>query len=286
MNILVTGGKGQLGLCMSLECKDSENKYFFEGHDVVDITNIESIENYVMNNGIDVIVNCAAYTNVEMAEEESENEKLMAINMVGPRNLAKVCSERDLFLIQISTDFVFDGEQIEPYDEDSGCSPLNKYGLSKYFGENEAYMCDNVIVIRTSWLYSEYGKNFFKTMLNRISNGFESKVVSDQIGTPTYARDLAKFIIHIIDKENLNENIGTYHFSNMGSCSWFEFAKEIEILTTGKTELIKPCSTKDFDCKAKRPKYSVLGKKKLNKFDFSQRHWTSALKECIVKCKK
>ena len=180
----------------------------------MELDTIENIENYLLSKNINVIVNCAAYTNVDKAEEMEEYDKVNNINVVGVRNLAEVCDERDLFLIQISTDFVFDGDSNKPYNEEDVCNPINAYGRSKYYGENEVYWCDNHMIIRTAWLYSEFGKNFFKTMLNRINDGLETKVVSDQIGTPTYARDLARFIIHVLEYDNPYNHIGTYHFTN------------------------------------------------------------------------
>ena len=288
--ILVTGGKGQLGTSLIEEIRhihsyggsinETENEYFFEEYDVVDITDKKSIENYIAEYGIDIIVNCAAYTNVERAEGDGK-ENAHLINFKGVKNLAEVCQERDLHLIQISTDFVFNGENNIPYDENYACAPINVYGWTKYFGENEAHCCDNFTIIRTAWLYSEYGNNFFKTMLNRIRNKENTNVVSDQIGTPTYAKDLARFIIHIIEKEDLSECKGIYHFTNQGCASWYDFAAAIEKLVTTKIEYIKPCLTKDYKTLAERPKYSVLGKERLNQFDFEQRHWMDALSECI-----
>lgn len=293
MNVLITGANGQLGQCIMDEVRIrfaegltppkeySNNNYYFTDINLLDITNKTDIERYISENGIDVIINCAAYTNVDKAEEIEEYDKVNNINVVGVRNLAEVCDERDLFLIQISTDFVFDGDSNKPYNEDYICNPINAYGRSKYYGENEAYWCDNHMIIRTAWLYSEFGKNFFKTMFNRVNDGIETKVVSDQIGTPTYARDLARFIIHVLEYDNPYNHIGTYHFTNLGSCSWYDFAAAIEKFTTSKIEYIKPCLTKDYNTMAERPKYSVLGKERLNEFDFKQRHWMEALCECI-----
>lgn len=292
MNILITGADGQLGTCILEEVRtqfikgdkhikeQSENKYFYTDVNILDITDKKSIEDYVADNGIDVIVNCAAYTNVERAEGY-EKEKAHLINFYGVKNIAEVCQDRDLHFIHISTDFVFNGEDNKPYDENHACAPINVYGWTKYFGENEAHCCDNFTIIRTAWLYSEYGNNFFKTMLNRINNKQETTVVYDQIGTPTYAKDLARFIIHLIENEDLNKYKGIYHFTNQGCASWYDFAAAIEKFTTSKIEYIKPCLTKDYKTMAERPKYSVLGKERLNEFDFKQRHWMEALCECI-----
>lgn len=303
MKILVTGANGQLGQCIISEIRDrfsegcfygakeySDNEYYLtdafgDNIDNLDITNKSDIEKYIFDKGIDVILNCAAYTNVDKAEEPDEYEKVNAINVVGVRNLAEICDERDIFLINISTDFVFDGESNKPYNEDDICNPLSVYGRTKYFGENETYWCKKHMTIRTAWLYSEYGKNFFKTMLNRVNDGLDTKVVSDQIGTPTYARDLARFIIHILTYENIEEHIGTYHFTNLGSCSWYDFASMIEMLATDDCKYITPCKTEDYKCKAERPRYSVLGKDKLSEFTFKNRPWFLALKECLEKYK-
>lgn len=286
MNILITGADGQLGTCILEEVRtqfikeQSENKYFYTDVNILDITDKKSIEDYVADNGIDIIVNCAAYTNVERAEDY-EKEKAHLINFYGVKNIAEVCQDRDLHFIHISTDFVFNGEDNKPYDENHACAPINVYGWTKYFGENEAHCCDNFTIIRTAWLYSEYGNNFFKTMLNRINNKQETTVICDQIGTPTYAKDLARFIIHLIEKEDLFKCKGIYHFTNQGCASWYDFAAAIEKFTTSKIEYIKPCLTKDYKTMAERPKYSVLGKERLNEFDFKQRHWMEALCECI-----
>jgi dTDP-4-dehydrorhamnose reductase len=296
MKVLVTGGNGQLGKCIKSELMENfpvwldwADFYFTDVNDpemdCLDITNKNDIDKYISDNGIDVIINCAAYTNVDRAENVDEYEKVNAINVVGVRNLAEICDERDVFLINISTDFVFDGRANKPYSEDEICNPINVYGRTKYFGENETFWCKNHMIIRTAWLYSEYGKNFFKTMLNRINDGIDTKVVSDQVGTPTYARDLARFILHILEKDNINDHIGTYHFTNLGVCSWYDLASTIEFLKTGDCKYIKPCKTEDYKCDADRPTYSVLGKDKLNGFNFKNRHWILALKECISRYK-
>lgn len=288
MRILITGANGQLGQCFINEVMRQEvkNDYYFTDVLDLDITEKKSIENYVAEKGIDIIVNCAAYTNVEKAEEVSEKDKVYNINCKGVQNLAEVCSDRELFLMQISTDFVFNGDKNTPYDENDACAPINMYGWSKYFGENETFWCENHMIIRTAWLYSEYGNNFFKTMLKRINEHTDTTVVSDQIGTPTYARDLARFIIFILEKDNIYEHKGIYHFTNQGCASWYDFAASIEKFTTSKIEYIKPCLTKDYKTMAERPKYSVLGKERLNEFDFKQRHWMEALCECIDKYEK
>lgn len=284
MNILVTGSGGQLGTCLKDEVNSTPrtNTWHFADRSVVDITDINSIRSYVVENKIDVIVNCAAYTNVENAETNEGSVFADKVNFFGPRKMADICKKYDITLIHISTDFVFGGEKNKPYNEDDEISPLNVYGLTKARAETIAHFNQNTIIIRTSWLYSEYGNNFFKTMLKRVNKGLDTKVINDQIGTPTYARDLAEFIIYLVEKTDLKTYSGTYHFSNDGECSWYDFAYMIEMLTTGCNKYIKPCATEDFPCKAVRPKYSVLSKDKIIEvFGYKPRLWTDALFKCI-----
>lgn len=295
MNILVTGGDGQLARCIKDDVaatyafmtvkeldKSKNNHYFFKNRDEVDITNPSMVEDYVKKNNIDVIINCAAYTNVENAETNEGSVLADKVNFFGPRKMADICKKYDITLIHISTDFVFGGEKNKPYNENDGIAPLNVYGLTKARAETIAHFNPNTIIIRTSWLYSEYCKNFFKTMLERVNKGLDTKVINDQIGTPTYARDLAEFIVYLVEKTDLKTYSGTYHFSNEGECSWYDFAHMIEMLTTGCNRYIKPCATEDFPCKAVRPKYSVLSKDKIREvFGYKPRLWTDALFECI-----
>ena len=286
MNILVTGGSGQLGTCLKDEVNSAPrtNTWYFADRSMVDITDINSVRSYVIENKIDVIVNCAAYTNVEKAEEEYD--LALSINCYAVKNLTQICREYNMYLIHISTDFVFDGNHYKPYYTIDDCNPINAYGKTKYYGECEALEYEKSIIIRTSWLYSEYGKNFYRTMTNRIKDRKETRVVMDQIGSPTYARDLAEFIIFMVeeqDNDNLSAHTGIYHFTNNGCCSWYDFAAAIEFLyLNSNSDYIKPCSSKEYPSKALRPFYSVLNKRDLYEFPYEPRHWLVALKDCII----
>ena len=290
MNILVTGAKGQLGQCIQSEIEKYgiRNNYFFEGSDTVNILSVSDIRNYVIKNSIDIIINCAAYTAVDKAEgdDNSNVEPITAynINVIGVDNLVEVCKDYNIYLIHISTDFVFDGRSNSPYNEYDECNPLCVYGSTKRSGERIVLGYDKGIVVRTSWLYSEFGKNFYKTMKSRILEEKPTIVVSDQIGTPTYARDLAKFLIFIINTDKIKDCKGVYHFSNSGCCSWYDFAAAIEIMFSQycSDKYITPCKTEEYPCKAVRPKYSVLGKDRLKEINFTPRHWMTALKDCML----
>ena len=281
--VLVLGGKGQLGKCIENIVGNNDN-YSFLDVEEIDITKIESIEKYINNNKVDVIVNCAAYTNVENAENDLN--KVYDINSFGVKNLTKVCKKNDIFLIHISTDFVFNGGKRTPYNECDICYPLNVYGRSKLLGETAILEHNDSLIIRTSWLYSEYGKNFFLTMKDRITNKQTTNVVYDQIGSPTYAKDLANFIVKIIEENRLSEFTGIYHYSNEGSCSWYDFAVAIEYLLIGKNLNIKPCSSKEFKTIAERPVYSVMSKEKIKNKNIEIRHWLYALKDCVEQYNK
>ena len=293
MNVLVTGGNGQLGQCIkSVDsqklCDENDYnkspKYFFTNRQEVDITNQDSIETFVKEHNIDVIVNCAAYTNVEKAEDDYDTA--LSINYDGVHNLVNVCRKYNIYLIHISTDYVFDGKQNRPYREytSAECNPLNNYGKTKLLGENVALEYEKSMVIRTSWLYSEYGKNFYRTMLNRVKNKQETRVVCDQVGTPTYARDLAEFLCMIIEENELEDHNGLFHFSNYGCCSWYDFAATIETLfnSNEENEYIFPCSSNEYKCKAERPLYTVLNKEGLLEFPYEPRHWYAALIDCML----
>lgn len=286
MNILVTGANGQLGNEMRIVSKQSADKYIFtdvceqEGNETVylDITDIEAIRKIVKENAINAIVNCVAYTNVDAAENAAElAEKL---NATAPENLAKVMKEVDGWLIQISTDYVFGKEPYNtPCREDQQGTPTGVYGLTKLHGEQKiiATGCNHVI-IRTAWLYSEFGKNFCKTMLNLTATKPQLKVVFDQCGTPTYAYDLALAISEIL-KKPVN---GVYHYSNEGVCSWYDFTKMIAEYS-GQTECdIQPCHSDEFPSPVTRPSYSVLDKTKIkDTFGVKVPYWTDSLKICI-----
>ena len=279
--ILVTGGNGQLASCI----KDVEKQYddlnvIYTDHLELDICNLNQIQTFFKSNPqIDYCINCAAYTAVDKAETESE--KAFEINAIGAKNLAQVCNDHDAILIHVSTDFVFDGEKNEPYTETDVANPISVYGASKLQGEVEIQQAlKEYFIIRTSWLYSEYGNNFMKTMLRLAETRDGISVVSDQIGTPTYTGDLAEIIIQIINTKT--EKYGIYHYSNEGVASWFEFAKEIFKLTKNKTK-VNPIPSIEYLTSAKRPKYSVLDKKKIiDVFKIDIPFWRDSLKKVIL----
>lgn len=290
MNILVTGANGQLGSAIRIVSEGSSDSYIFtdiaqaEGQqtDYLDITDITAIKTIVRSRAINGIINCAAYTNVEAAE----TDKLTAekINAVAPHNLSVVMKEVEGTLIHISTDYVF-GRAIynTPCNEELKASPIGVYGESKLHGEQNiiASGC-KYIIIRTAWLYSEFGKNFCKTILNLTATKPQINVVFDQIGTPTYALDLAKTIVNIIDSRKFEQNIGIYHYSNEGVCSWYDFAKAIAEYSGHTSCNIKPCHSSDFPSNVARPAFSVLDKTKIkNTFGIDIPHWTTSLRKCI-----
>lgn len=262
-NILVTGSNGQLGNALRLvvEEKDQVNNYFYTDVAELDITNKNDVSNFLASNNIDIIVNCAAYTNVDKAEDDKENADL--INHIGPKNLAEVCRERNDFLIHISTDYVFDGTKNIPYTETDETKPLGVYGETKLRGEKAIINsgCEYVI-IRTSWLYSSYGKNFLKTMQKLTAEKESIKVVFDQVGTPTYAGDLANVIYTIIQKNESDIKNQIYHYSNEGVCSWYDFAVAINEIFEHNCK-VEPCHSDEFSSKVTRPSFSVLDKKKI-----------------------
>lgn len=283
MNILVTGANGQLGHEMQRVAKNSQHTFTFtdvtEGYKKLDITNIDAIREMVKELGIKLIVNCAAYTNVDKAESDYDTANLL--NNTAAGNLAAAMKEVDGTLIHISTDYVFQGDRNTPCREDWATNPLGVYGKTKLAGEKaiEATGCKHII-IRTAWLYSQWGKNFVKTMQNLTATKDSLKVVFDQVGTPTFAGDLADVIAHIINTNQL-EKTGIYHFSNEGVCSWFDFAKLICEMS-GNTCDIQPCYSEEFPSPVERPHFSVLDKSKLKKtFGFKVPYWTDSLKVCI-----
>lgn len=301
MNILVTGANGQLGNEMRIVAKDSEDKYIFtdvvevEGQDttILDITDLDAIGNLVKEQNVNIIVNCAAYTNVDAAESnEALAEKL---NAEAPKNLAIAVKDVNGLLIHVSTDYVFGGEPYNtPCKEDQKGTPTGIYGKTKLHGEQGIIATNcNYVILRTAWLYSEFGKNFVKTMLNLTATKPQLKVVFDQAGTPTYALDLAKAIAIVIDdykKECLEYNHqwslysknGIYHYSNEGVCSWYDFTKMIADYA-GQTECdVQPCHSDEFPSPVKRPAYSVLDKTKIKQaFGLTVPYWTDSLKKCI-----
>lgn len=329
MNILVTGANGQLGNEMRIVSKNSEDRYIFTdvvdaseesiamlkklaGDDIktdtvhLDITNLDAIRSVVKENDVNVIVNCAAYTNVDAAEDHQELAELL--NAKAPENLAIAMKEVNGLLVHISTDYVFGGDPYNtPCKEDQKGTPTGVYGLTKLHGEQAIQQLGcNHVIIRTAWLYSEFGKNFVKTMLNLTATKPQLKVVFDQVGTPTYAYDLATAITTILEdyKKSLTDNLspityaksGVYHFSNEGVCSWYDFTKMIQQIvvkleTSGNFEtwnlkpethdkcVVLPCHSEDFPSQVKRPAYSVLDKTKIkNTFGIKIFYWIESLK--------
>lgn len=293
MNILVTGANGQLGNEMRIVSKGSSDRYIFTDVEELDITNRDAVMNFVKENDIKVVVNCAAYTNVDKAEDDEATAEL--INAQAVKHLAEACKSNNATLIHISTDYVFGGnEGNTPRTEDEPVNPTGAYGRTKLHGEQtiQEVGC-NYLIIRTAWLYSEFGNNFVKTMRRLSSERDKLNVVFDQIGTPTYALDLANVImrfIEILKKENnyqlstVNSQLfGVYHFSNEGVISWYDFAKEICELSGNECD-IQPCHSNEFPSKVKRPSYSVLDKTKIkNKLNITIPHWKESLKKCIIK---
>ena len=288
MNILVTGANGQLGHEMQRVAKSSNHNYIFtdvaDGYEKLDITNIEDIRNMVKNNNVDIIVNCAAYTNVDKAESDYDTADL--INNTAAGNLATAMKEEGGTLIHISTDYVFQGDRNTPCQEDWTTNPLGVYGKTKLAGEAAiATTGCNSIIIRTAWLYSQWGKNFVKTMQSLTATHDTLKVVFDQVGTPTFAGDLADTIAHIINTGQTNKT-GIYHFSNEGVCSWYDFAKMICKLS-GNTCDISPCYSKEFPSPVKRPHFSVLDKRKIKEtFGIKVPYWTDSLEVCMKQLEK
>ncbi len=290
MNILVTGANGQLGNEMRIVSRNSADTYLFtdvngvEGQETVflDITDLEAVRAMVKAQDIRCIINCAAYTNVDAAEtNEALAEKL---NADAPRNLAIAMKEVDGLLVHISTDYVFGKEAYNtPCREDRQGTPTGVYGLTKLHGEQniQASGCEHLI-IRTAWLYSEFGKNFCKTMLNLTATKPELKVVFDQVGTPTYAYDLARAIFDIIEGRKFAGNSGIYHYSNEGVCSWYDFTQMIAEYSGQKNCRISPCHSDEFPSPVTRPSYSVLDKTKIKEtFGVTVPYWTDSLKVCI-----
>ena len=286
MNILVTGANGQLGHEMQIVVQNSKDNYIFtdvcDGYQKLDITNIDDITNIVRENDIQCIVNCAAWTNVDKAE--TAGEIVETLNAKAPENLAKAMKAVNGLLIHISTDYVFGGDPYNtPCTEDQKGTPTGVYGLTKLHGEQKIKATGaDYIIIRTAWLYSEFGHNFVKTMLNLTATKDQLKVVFDQCGTPTYAGDLAKAIYDIIENRKYTSNTGIYHFSNEGVCSWFDFTKKIAELANNNNCDIQPCHSSEFPSPVTRPAYSVLDKTKIKKtFGIHIPYWTDSLKVCI-----
>ena len=304
MNILVTGANGQLGRCIKDVIDTIGNGhadhyvgepdyYIFAGHNDLDITDANAVDEFVKKNFINVIINCAAYTNVDKAQ--TDRDTAYDINAIGPLNLAFAAKSVGAVLIHISTDYVFGGEYDSPLPpmsrNDENFVPAkmdeNYYGYSKMIGEHliEQSGC-RYLIFRTSWLYSEYGKNFVKTMHNLHNEGKTPKVVCDQVGSPTYARDLAEFIVHIIKCNNADSRYlsktGIYNFANKSIATWYDIAKRV-----CGVEGVVPCETKDFPTTVKRPKYSVLDVSKTEAdFGFNIRYWGEAIEQSLYNLNK
>lgn len=296
MQILVTGANGQLGNEMRILAKDSQDTYIFtdvnqvEGFETtyLDITNLEAIRAIVKEYNINAIVNCAAWTNVDGAEDPDKYELVEALNATAPENLAIAMKEVDGLLVHISTDYVFGAEPYNtPCKEDQTGTPTGVYGLTKLHGEQkiQATNCKHVI-IRTAWLYSEFGKNFCKTMMNLTATKPQLKVVFDQVGTPTYALDLAKAVTVVLAKFDGSQT-GIYHYSNEGVCSWYDFTKMIALYNGTTACDIQPCHSNEFPSPVTRPSYSVLDKTKIKEtFGISVPYWTESLEKCIENLKR
>jgi dTDP-4-dehydrorhamnose reductase len=287
MNILVTGANGQLGNEIQKVSKHSQDHYIFtdvcDGYEKLDITNLDAIRQMVAQLDVKCIINCAAWTNVDAAE--TAGDIVEQLNAKAPENLAMAMKEVEGLLVHISTDYVFGGDPYNtPCREDQKGSPTGVYGQTKLHGE-QRILATGVkhIIIRTAWLYSEFGKNFVKTMLSLTATKPELRVVFDQCGTPTYAGDLADVIYDIIENRKFDNNEGIYHFSNEGVCSWYDFTKVIAQMAGHTTCDIQPCHSDEFPSPVKRPAYSVLDKSKIkDTFSITIPYWTDSLRKCIA----
>ena len=287
MNILVTGANGQLGNEIQIVSRKSTNYYIFtdvcEGYQNLDITNLEAVRKAVKENDVKCISNCAAWTNVDKAETAGDIVEIL--NAVAPENLAKAMKEVGGLLVHVSTDYVFGGDPYNtPCKEDMKGTPTGVYGLTKLHGEEkiQAVGCDHII-LRTAWLYSEFGNNFVKTMLNLTATKPQLKVVFDQTGTPTYAGDLADAIFDIVENKKFEGHSGVYHFSNEGVCSWYDFTIKIAQIAGHTACNIQPCHSDEFPSPVKRPAYSVLDKTKIKEtFGIQIPYWEDSLKKCMA----
>jgi dTDP-4-dehydrorhamnose reductase len=282
--ILITGANGQLGKSFKEIAKTSNHTFLFTDIDELDITDFNQVDMFFRENKPDFLINCAAYTAVDKAEADEKFAFLL--NRDAVKNLAEACKINNCFFIHISTDYVFDGEKNLPYSENDKVNPQSVYGKSKLAGEEILQNYDNVVIIRTSWLYSDFGNNFLSTMQRLGREKDEIKVVNDQFGSPTYATDLAKTIIIILEKiTNLDKKKQIFHFSNEGRCSWFDFASEIMKLSQIDC-LVSPISTSEYPTAAKRPLFSVLDKTEIKEtFNINIRTWQDALVEAISSTK-
>jgi len=286
MFVLVTGANGQLGKTLNRLVNENkmEHRFIFATKDQLDLTDFQNIRSYIQKNQFDVIINCAAFTAVDKSEVEKNQANL--VNHLSVKNIAEIARDNSIKLIHISTDYVFDGLKTEPYIEKDIPSPINVYGKTKLDGENAiiSAMVTDAIIIRTSWLYSEYGNNFLDTILSLAQKRKELNIVSDQVGSPTYAYDLAISILKIIENRKFFETSHIseiFHYSNDGKCSWYDFANEI-VNISGLECSIKSISSKDYPQTAKRPKHVLLDKSKIrNSFGLEIIYWKDSLNRCI-----
>ena len=294
MRILVIGKNGQVGQSIQNLVNKTSNSnlsdygFVFVGRDELDLSKASNIQAYFEKNKFDVVINCAAFTDVEKAEIDENDASL--INHIAVKEVATIAKKYNMKLIHISTDFVFDGDKREPYIESDKTSPVNIYGKTKLAGEFAAIsiMKFNAVVLRSSWIYSEFGNNFVDTIIKNATLKGQLNIISDQFGTPTYANDLAQTIIDILNKDKFNERempSEIYHYSNEGECTWFDFAKEIVDILQIDCNL-SPITSDDYPQLAKRPKYSVLSKKKISEeFDLNINYWKDSLKSCLQNLK-
>lgn len=284
--ILITGANGQLGNEMRRLGEVSPNTYIYTDVAELDITNESAVSAFVKENAVDIIVNCAAYTNVDKAESDEATAEL--INATAVENLAKAMKAVNGTLFHVSTDYVFGNEGNTPRTEDMPLNPLGVYGRTKLHGEQAiAAVGCKAIIIRTAWLYSEFGNNFLKTMLRLTAEREQLNVVFDQVGTPTYAGDLALAIFSIIEGGLYAGNEGVYHFSNEGVCSWYDFATEIAIAAGNTNCKVLPCHSSEFPSPVTRPSFSVLDKSKIkDTFGIDIPHWRDSMLYCIKRLKQ
>lgn len=278
-NILITGANGQLGSEMQkLATAHSQYTYYFTDVNELDICNEQAVNDYISAHSIDAVVNCAAYTAVDKAESDEAFCRLL--NATAPGYLARAVQKRNGVIIQVSTDYVFDGTRHQPYTEELPTCPASVYGHTKLEGEQEVMQgCEQAVVIRTAWLYSEYGANFVKTMIRLGKEKEQLGVIFDQVGTPTYAGDLAQAIYAILNHGAVR---GVYHFSNEGVCSWYDFTKAIHRIAGITTCTVNPLHTIDYPTPAQRPHYSVLDKTKIKQtYSITIPHWEESLRQCI-----
>ena len=286
MNILITGANGQLGCELQRLGQVSPNNYICTDCAELDITDAAAVGRTLSETKAEAIVNCAAYTNVERAEEDFATADL--VNRIAARNLASAAKTAGATLFHISTDYVFPGDKNTPYTEQDTTGPIGVYGRTKLAGEQAvADSGCRHLIFRTSWLYSVYGNNFLKTMLRLTAEKESLNVVFDQVGTPTYAADLALTIFSILEARRYEGREGLYHFSNEGVCSWYDFAVEIAAAAGHNGCRIDPCHSSEFPSKVRRPAYSVLDKTKLKEtFGIEIPHWRESMKECIERLKR